>query len=90
MSGEEGRFCLPWWKSISVKRFVFGLTGRGRRTSERQHMECEFQDSYGFLENEVTLVMSRDELRQLRLSASLAQVYLPNHDILRDFLGATD
>lgn len=53
-------------------------------------MECEFQDSYGFLENEVTLVMSRDELRQLRLALSLAQMYLPGHGIIRDFLGSTD
>lgn len=53
-------------------------------------MECEFQDSYGLLENEVTLVMTRDELHQLRLAASLAQAYLPNQSILRDFLGATD
>ena len=53
-------------------------------------MECEFQDSYGLLENEVTLVMSRDELHQLRMAISLAQAYLPNQNILRDFLGATD
>lgn len=53
-------------------------------------MECEFQDSYGFLENEVTLVMSRDELRQLRVAISLAQIHLPNQNIFRDFLGATD
>lgn len=53
-------------------------------------MQCEFEDSYGLLENEVTLVMTRDELHQLRMAASLAQVYLPSHGILRDFLGATD
>ena len=67
MSGEEGRFSLPW----------IG-------------MECEFQDSYGFLENEVTLVMSRDELHQLRVAISLAQIHLPNQNIFRDFLGSTD
>lgn len=53
-------------------------------------MECEFQDSYGLLENEVTIVMSRDELRQLRCAAAVAQVHIPHHDILRDFLVATD
>ena len=53
-------------------------------------MECEFQDSYGFLENEVTLVMSRDELHQLRVAISLAQIHLPDQNIFRDFLGATD
>lgn len=53
-------------------------------------MECEFQDSYGLLENEVTLVMSRDELQQLRLAVSIAHIHLPNYDIFRDFLGATD
>ena len=53
-------------------------------------MECEFQDSYGLLENEVTLVMSRDELQQLRVAISLAQIHLPNQNIFRDFLGATD
>lgn len=53
-------------------------------------MECEFQDSYGFLENEVTIVMSRDELHQLRIAISLAQAHLPTQGILRDFLGMTD
>ena len=53
-------------------------------------MECEFQDSYGLLESEVTLVMTRDELQQLRLAVSLAQIHLPDYDIFRDFLGATD
>lgn len=53
-------------------------------------MECEFEDSYGLLENEVTLVMSRDELHQLRIAISLAQMYLPDQGIFRDFLGATD
>lgn len=53
-------------------------------------MECEFQDSYGLLENEVTLVMSRDELHQLRVAISLAQAYLPQQNIFRDFLGSTD
>lgn len=53
-------------------------------------MECEFQDSYGLLENEVTIVMSRDELQQLRIAISLAQVHLPSQGVLRDFLGATD
>lgn len=54
------------------------------------NMECEFQDSYGLLENEVTLVMSRDELHQLRVAISLAQIHLPNQNIFRDFLGSTD
>lgn len=53
-------------------------------------MECEFEDSYGLLENEVTLVMSRDELKQLRMAISLAVVHLPGQPILEDFLGATD
>lgn len=53
-------------------------------------MECEFQDSYGLLENEVTLVMSRDELNQLRMAVSLAAVHLPGQEILQTFLGATD
>lgn len=53
-------------------------------------MECEFQDSYGLLESEVTLVMSRDELHQLRVAISLAQIHLPEQSIFRDFLGATD
>lgn len=53
-------------------------------------MECEFEDSMGLLQNEVTLVMSRDELSQLRFAASLAIVHLPNQTILQTFLGATD
>jgi hypothetical protein len=53
-------------------------------------MECEFEDSYGLLQNEVTIVMTRDELQQMRVAISLAQVYLPQQGILRDFLGATD
>lgn len=53
-------------------------------------MECEFEDSYGLLQSEVTLVMSRDELHQLRMAVSLAAVHLPEQDILRTFLGATD
>lgn len=53
-------------------------------------MECEFQDSYGLLENEVTIVMTRDELKQMRLAASLAVIHLPQQRILDDFLGATD
>mgnify|MGYP007089741616 CR=1 FL=1 len=53
-------------------------------------MECEFEDSYGLLENEVTIVMTRDELLQMRMAVSLAQAHLPQQGILRDFLGATD
>jgi len=53
-------------------------------------VECELQESYGFLENEVTLVMSRDELQQLRIALSMAQMYLPSHGILSEFLDATD
>lgn len=65
-------------------------SGEGRFCLPWVSMECEFQDSYGFLENEVTLVMSRDELHQLRVAISLAQIHLPDQNIFRDFLGATD
>jgi hypothetical protein len=39
-------------------------------------MEAEFQDSFGLLENEVIIAMSRDELKRLRVMISLGQHYL--------------
>lgn len=75
MSGGEGRF-------VSTLDAAAVSPGGG--------MECEFEDSYGLLENEVTLVMSRDELQQLRLAISIAHIHLPTYDIFRDFLGSTD
>jgi hypothetical protein len=55
-------------------------------------MEAEFQDSFGLLENEVIIAMTRDELRRLRVMISLGQHYLhPAFSAIgREFLNATD
>jgi hypothetical protein len=53
-------------------------------------MEIEYQDSFGMLEHDVIIALSRDELHQLRLACSLAKFYLPQFSILEDFLVLTD
>jgi hypothetical protein len=53
-------------------------------------MDIEYQDSFGMLEHDVIIALSRDELHQLRLATSLAKFYLPQFAILEDFLVLTD
>lgn len=57
---------------------------------ERIGVECETQESFGLLQSEVIIVMTRDELMQMRLAVSLAAVEFPKQQIFQDFLGATD
>lgn len=55
-------------------------------------MEVETQESFGLLENDVIIAMTRQELNDLRLLLSLARYYL--HPALSEvgdeFLQATD
>lgn len=55
-------------------------------------MEVETQESFGLLENDVIIAMTRQELNDLRLLLSLARHYLhPSTSAVGDdFLQATD
>lgn len=53
-------------------------------------MELERLDNFDFIENDIAIFMSSDELNQLRLAASLALFYLPEHQIFENFLDATE
>lgn len=53
-------------------------------------MDIERLDTGGLVEHEVAILMSNDELAQMRLAASLALFYLPSYSILDDFLDSTE
>lgn len=55
-------------------------------------MQAECQDSFGLLENEVLVAMSREELKRLRMMISLGQYYLHPAfcSVGKEFLDATD
>jgi hypothetical protein len=55
-------------------------------------VEAEFHDSYGLLEHEVIVAMTRDELNRLRMMISLGRYYLhPAFSAIGDvFLDVTE
>lgn len=52
-------------------------------------MELDIAHSYGWLQNDVTIAMSMDELQQLRFAVSVAQAHV-QQPIFDDFLDMTD
>lgn len=53
-------------------------------------MKIEYTDMMGWIEYEVTVAMTPDDLNQLRLALSLAEAHGVKVPIIREFLDASE